>query len=83
MKNWRDKAKWWVGTDELTFNMLSISNSHYIHLHELTMERYISPTCNSDKGSIRASPKPYYDHQAYDSFLVVIKQGISVLKNLT
>jgi hypothetical protein len=52
MKNWRDKAKWWVGTDELTFNMLAISNSHYIHLHELTMERYISPSCNTDKGSI-------------------------------
>jgi hypothetical protein len=27
--------------------------------------------------------KPYYDHQVYASFLVHIKEGISVLKNLT
>lgn len=27
--------------------------------------------------------KPYYDHQDYASFLVPIKEGISVMKNLT
>lgn len=96
MKNWRDKAKWWVGTDELTFNMLAISNSHYIHLHQLTMERYISPNCNSDKRSIRARfaqvQKWFYGWGkskyllwplSLCLFLVVIKEWISVVTNWT
>jgi hypothetical protein len=58
MKNWRDKAKWWVGTDELTFNMLAISIRHYIHLHELIIKRYISPSCYSDKGSVTTYAEP-------------------------
>jgi hypothetical protein len=32
-------VKWWVGTDELTFNMLAISGGLYIHIHELTKQR--------------------------------------------